>query len=304
VSTGLLHLLSARTKRAGGPLLNLKVAKYITLKLNEWCTHNNITFSVSIVTNGVLLDMRVYEFLKSFNLSSIQVTIDGPAEVHNKRRMFKNGSGTFDVIIDNIAKISRDYKIGVRINVDKNNLKFIPETLDVLKTVLYNFSVSFGHVHSSNDTFKGYANLCIPTDQFSKIHLKLVKLALSKGVEIDLNSLLKPNIDGCADYHESAFVIDPRGDLYKCWEVVGNSKAKVGSKFDDSFNYNYFKWVNHSPLKVEKCRKCEILPLCGGGCVGLGSFSNPYCYPDREKVKELVKLLVKNKYEAIIDQKE
>jgi uncharacterized protein len=76
----------------------------------------------------------------------------------------------------------------------------------------------------------------------------------------------------CAD-SRTAFVIDPEGNLYKCWNDIGNLKRSVGNiKENEKENKNskipslLFEYLLWSPFDNQECIGCEILPLCMGGC--------------------------------------
>ena len=71
----------------------------------------------------------------------------------------------------------------------------------------------------------------------------------------------------CSDYVNS-YVIDVNGDLYKCWNNVGDKNEKCGSIFDQDFyiSQNFLNWIEWNPLTVTKCKECKVLPICMGGC--------------------------------------
>lgn len=52
----------------------------------------------SITTNGTLLTDEILSVLREFSIS-ITVSLDGPRETHNKIRVFRDGSGSFDAAI-------------------------------------------------------------------------------------------------------------------------------------------------------------------------------------------------------------
>jgi uncharacterized protein len=62
-------------------------------------------------------------------------------------------------------------------------------------------------------------------------------------------------------------VVGARGELYKCWDSVGNSGEVVGhlrswKDLDD----RAVKWLRYDPFADEDCRSCIALPGCMGGC--------------------------------------
>lgn len=84
------------------------------------------------------------------------------------------------------------------------------------------------------------------------------------------------------------YILDPCGDIYACWELVGQDQYIVGNYkdrviFDDEA---LGKWVGKNISKVDACSKCKYAFFCGGGCMagalreGRG-YNSPHCdgYP-------------------------
>ena len=120
------------------------------------------------------------------------------------------------------------------------------------------------------------------------------------GLDVGLEHILKSRPGGCGAYSDNSFVIDPFGDIYKCWEEVGIKDKAIGNIHSEYFNYNYFKWVGYNPLLIDKCSKCRLIALCGGGCVSYGSHKDPYCYPVQKFLLELVKIYVEKNFKDCI----
>ena len=71
-------------------------------------------------------------FLKEQNVTHAQVTVDGPPDIHNKRRCLPDGSDTFFKILKNISEASDFIRISIRVNIDKTNLTRADEILEYL----------------------------------------------------------------------------------------------------------------------------------------------------------------------------
>jgi len=84
----------------GEPLLNASAIRYITKYFKENYPHIRIL----LVTSLVKLTQEMLDFIVSNNIY-LQVSLDGPRDVHNKYRMFKDGSGTFDTVYKNLFRI-------------------------------------------------------------------------------------------------------------------------------------------------------------------------------------------------------
>jgi len=82
----------------GEPLLELNTIINLSKRFLALCRRHNVTYKAGITTNGTLLTPAIARKLKNLGVFKAQVTIDGPPDVHNKRRPFKGGRGSFDAI--------------------------------------------------------------------------------------------------------------------------------------------------------------------------------------------------------------
>lgn len=86
----------------GEPLIYEKQA----LEFLEFAKQDSIKYGyelkTSIVTNGSLLNEYNLSKLLEYGLFSLQITLDGGEETHNKTRCFKDGRPSFDLLIEKI----------------------------------------------------------------------------------------------------------------------------------------------------------------------------------------------------------
>ena len=62
-------------------------------------------------------------------------------------------------------------------------------------------------------------------------------------------------------------VVGSRGELYKCWDSVGDQSEVIGDIRDRaSPNSRLAKWLSYDPFQNQECRGCIALPVCMGGC--------------------------------------
>ena len=83
-----------------------------------------------MITNGYLLDRTTAAELSRLSPSwTVQITLDGPQDVHGSRRRLHDGGRTYERIVQNIRSLDPDvFTVKIRINVDRNNLGEIDET--------------------------------------------------------------------------------------------------------------------------------------------------------------------------------
>lgn len=85
----------------GEPLLNFKLIKKMVKHAN-YISSGKIRFSFT--TNGISLSREKFDFLVEHDFK-ITVSVDGPKEIHDKRRVLKNGKGTFEIIESNLKEL-------------------------------------------------------------------------------------------------------------------------------------------------------------------------------------------------------
>jgi len=238
----------------GEPLLATDVIKNLSyaFKREGFTLHNN-----SIITNGYLLTEENARMLSEIaGVTTVQITLDGPKEVHDKRRVLEGGQGTYDVIMQNIKNNAHFFQqITVRINADKSNIHDVAKLVEEIKRECppnvqpYLSLVRADNGETSEDYFsdKEYA------DAFMEY------LYIS-------NPLPRPFF-GCTATMENGWGIDPEGNLYKCWEETGNTKLAIGNVFEGVTDYKrYTEWLNYGvDAFPEQCKACAVLPTCGAG---------------------------------------
>jgi len=273
----------------GEPLLNKKVILYMLPQLYQLSKEKNIAFDNQIVTNGVLLGKETASFLSRYNLSRVQITLDGSKKVHDQRRIKKNGRGTFDQIFQNVLDILNNgevRKISLRVNFDKHNIDSIPGLLDLLikHKLQEKIEISFGIITSticgdSKKKTKVYIDKYgfDDTENIEK-YLWLYKKAKERGFIIPNEFMLGP---WCSARDVHSVVIEPDGSLVKCFSGVGRKEFIFGN-IDSTFNCDDCRFTDFRYL--ERClqQKCPYLPICGGGCrfeafVHIGDFRKTYC---------------------------
>lgn len=253
----------------GEPLLAVDIISSLSHRLISLCEAQNVSYTASIVTNGVFLTREVAEQLRSLKVLRAQVTLDGMAEYHNKRRVLKNGGDSFNIIINNIDACYDLLDINVRVNVDEGNIGNIEEFLSFLldeKGWKKNPSVYLAPVEKYTDA--EYFEHTKNADLSRFFHYDSGLLERTCGLENDKpNPRLYPHRRSyfCQAAVSNSYVVDPDGYLYKCWNVIGNKQMAIGTLANnDNLNMEGLKWLSYKP--GDECYACPYLPICLGGC--------------------------------------
>src|SRR5262249_33060799 len=127
---------SVRVSWFGGePLMALRVIRQLSAQFVTAADKADVAYAATMATNGSLLSKRTLQLLvHECRLASMDVTIDGPEEIHNLRRAKRNGIGSFHHTIAVLAEAIHDHlvpelTVAIRVNVDLRSREHVPTLL-------------------------------------------------------------------------------------------------------------------------------------------------------------------------------
>lgn len=251
----------------GEPLLYFDKIKNLNAKIESL----GKDYSSFIVTNGYLLTPEVIAQLDNLKITNMQITLDGKKETHDSRRYLIGGGPTFDKIIGNIDNLmASDWKgiLRIRVNVDPSNRQeyayvhnFIRERYP--QHFEKRVTVYPGFVHS--EAVNPDTSCFFDSNDKGKF---LADVYQEYGINA-LSAFPYMVMGGCTMTKRNAYVVGPEGELYKCWDDVGNPDFEIGS-IDSFLNWNMplvaESMIGASFLEDEACQECFYFPICDGGC--------------------------------------
>lgn len=250
-----------------------------------------------MVTNGYLFDKKTCEFFKQFPLNYIQITIDGLEETHNINRIHKSGIPTFKTIIDNIDIIVNELPntyVGVRMNIHNGNKNQYHLLYKQLKSrwAGKNCGIYPAFVLPQGENC---SVSCLNPSQKAKFYIDLYENYNIK----DLDFMPSSKIGSCSAIYENHYIIDPSGVLYKCWADLNYKERAIGDLISGIQKWDFIGeyTVGSDKFTDTKCLKCNIFPICDGGCnrfrVDHKLYDKNYnvCPVDREGLEKYLDIL-------------
>lgn len=222
-----------------------------------------------MVSNGYLLTPEVAEYMAKHGLQSVQITLDGPEEMHNRTRCLKgNGNDTFERIlknIDSLLKHQPQIKVSVRVNVDKANADaFFPLYKDLAERWSdKNIYIYPGFIRQDTPDGQNLCSRCITVDDGPEFFSMLS----NQGANLKYHTKMMDK--GCMANQINSYIVGPRGEIYKCWNDVSNPKRIVGyihRKQLSNSNLLYKYMTETSPFDDPACQQCDVMTICSGGC--------------------------------------
>ena len=252
------------------------------------------------VSNATELDAYT-DLLGPQGIAQVQITLDGPPDEHDRRRIRPDGSGSYAQIAPNIDRcLSLGVRVSIRVNLDPANIADAPRLADEI--------VARGWDRSAG--FSVYTAPIVPNDHVP-VEKTFDRWKLDQ--EIDALRLQHPAMrvigrpdDGMQAWarrlfdqrqnlpslktafcsaHTGMYIFDIFGDIYACWERTGDARIRIGRVLDDGnveLNALAKTWRARTPASNPTCRKCRYAFQCGGGCAVLaegqtGKFFANYC---------------------------
>lgn len=287
----------------GEPLMGYAVLRELSGSFTASTDTAGIGYTAKLVTNGALLDARKLRVLhQQCRVSTIEVTLDGPAQTHDASRPLSRGGGSFHHITAVIAAALDTVDLDglrflIRSNVGTHNAGLAePFAASLAQAGLAHERVTCypAPIHPwGNDV----TALAVSRRELAEVELAWFVAYRRHGLRFPLLPAA-PRRVVCAAVTRHTEVVAPDGRIYSCTEqplVPGLDEGHVGhigtldpavprpdGAFDD--------WYDAMAAGETGCRECAILPVCGGACPKLWREGSPPCPPLRDNVRQRLDL--------------
>jgi uncharacterized protein len=232
----------------------------------------------SLQTNGTLLDSTWVHQLKRMDYN-VCLSLDGPPEIHDARRVTKGGAGTYANVIKAVeAMKAADCRVALMAVIT-------PEALSRGREIYRHFRdlgctwmdlmyPMCNRIHSTLDQE-------INPRMWGQFYCDL----FDAWVEEDNPSiyvrqlhdwcmlLLGGKTDMCTSQSDCSYVltVDTDGNVYVCDDVLPYYNSRLGNISNDTLldlaeNETLKKLADPSFLYGDECRDCYYFPACKGGC--------------------------------------
>jgi len=274
----------------GEPLLYFHTIKYLTEEIKKY--DNNYQFS--IITNGTLLNREAIDYIIKNNIN-VTISLDGPADIHNKLRRYLNNKNTFEDIIKNIYIGNKNYKLNYKIECT-----FTTKHLDC--------GYSYSDVIKYLSKYTEYPIILnnVINNQCLKLGTDIILDNMKSAIDVFFVNLMKDNVK-CSDYYiiplkaikmvvrklssshycaanRNQITLMPDGYLYPCYMFYNIDKMKIANALDEDVAKKYYEFIYKNYLKDKKndneCTNCWVYPFCSF-CLG-----SKYINADVEKDKQ------------------
>lgn len=264
------------------------ICKDLIKKVVDFIKELSINYSISILTNGSLLDESFLKYIKKEDISLV-VSLDGPTLIQN---MYRTGGNTVlhDKILNNIVlAVSMKVKISINSVLNSENIGHLKDMVDFcIENRINDFSLlpisnvgraqgNFNHAISNIQLFEAIKEL---TNYLIKVNQKKDEVKVyERNIDLQIKKLIDPKpCPGCASSPCGAgttmLALDVNGDIYPCDQFIGDKRFVIGNAESEAFEKDFVNSMGVYMLafnnkdRSPSCNICENNIYCSGGCLG------------------------------------
>lgn len=256
----------------GEPLLAIDAIEEICDRLSSL----NINFTIN--TNLTVLNDKIIKVINKYNIDVV-AKIDGPKEVHDKDRLYKeNGLGSYDTICKNAILLKNNTNALNTIVAKYTSDTAKKYTMKEISEFLYNkFKVKNISIGNVDNSYINFSNMYSLKQEVENLFDNIIN---GKYVDLSYNSIpfttffSKCHANNFCTSGITSILIMPNGDMWPCKAFVGNKEFYMGTLNCDYNDLNLIKFVDIRQMmsKIEKsefetCNKCIAKFWCVK-CIG------------------------------------
>lgn len=271
----------------GEPLINIDFINQICCYAFDKFKALKIVPEIHFATNLTVLGHKQIDFMKKFK-PFVQVSLDGPKEIHDEHRSFYSGKGSYDTIVKNLDILKKeDIKIETISSViTSKSVNYMPEIAQFILDLGYT-RMTLQPMHcigrASNDLnlacnsdiyvnklFETMSNVILPFWIRTKHQVYIRHLGILFAY------LLEPwrsyMCQRCPCGNSSSIIsTDAKGDVYGCNQAPFNEDTVLGNIRQVNFlqcmeSANAKKILDRQIENIKECRTCIFRSYCQGGC--------------------------------------
>jgi len=303
----------------GEPTMNWEVVKQLTAYGRSIEKKHNKRFRFTLTTNGVLLNDEIANFANK-EMSNVVLSIDGRKKTHDFMRPFRNGAGSYDLIVPKYVKLANqrnqmDYY--VRGTFTAYNKDFSKDVLHLADLGFKQISAEPVVCENKEDYALHEEDLPQLFEEYDKLAREMVKRHKEGNgfnffhfmLDLSGGPCVAKRLVGCGSGTEY-LAVTPWGDIYPCHQFVGQEEFIMGTVFEGITHPEIterFKVCN--VYAKPNCQNCFAKYYCSGGCAAnaynfTGDLNGQYkigCELEKKRVE--CSIMLKAAYADIDEEK-
>ncbi len=235
-------------------------------------------------TNLTLINREYIDLFKQYDVH-VGFSLDGFKQINDSQRIFADGRGSFDVIMEKLCLCRENgLNLGCIVVGSKKHIGHIPELYEFMAE--NNMSFKFNPLFTSGEAERNADEYSVTPKEYADMAIELFdlwfndtehKVTETNFVEIASNIATK-RTSGCMfgrNCQDNFLAITPTGDVMPCGRFCDNDTKQYsyGNLREESLENILAKvktteiYKRYTYIENSDCSKCKFFEICHGGCL-------------------------------------
>ena len=263
------------TFAGGEPLLNIGAVEAAVTHARRRQRERAGGLDLRILTNGTVMSQRILQLISEQEIF-LQISLDGPPEVHDQLRFTRQGKGSSAKILETIEFLEQNgfSRFRVRATLSRHNANVGKIAEFYSSRGIRDFSIQ-PVMCGSGEPFRledaeiasiaaYYRDLAaaVPTSSTEREQPALSGDIQALLAKLTIGLKTKRHCGAGTDM----LVVTPPGELYPCPALVGHARYRIGDMHGGNTESFQGAFCNLPVDAKSGCQACWARNLCGGGC--------------------------------------
>ncbi len=259
----------------GEPLLEPDLVELVASETRDRSERTGKPARLAMTTNGTLLDDRRLDLIERYGID-LTVSLDGDRQAHDAARVFPDGKGSWQEVVDGLGRAARRFgRVNTASVIHPRNLERLPLSFDFIASLgVKRIVLAFDHAAEWDDAAieRLQEALALVADRVVE-HYRAGNDFAIHPFHAKIAGRLKGGYaagDRC-DFGCAEIAVAPSGNLYPCDRLIGEDGSEqrdvVVGHVDSGVNTRRVQALRQAKDRVKAdCRGCAFIDRCIWWC--------------------------------------
>ena len=259
----------------GEPLLNLPLIRTVLEYATERADALGKAVRFSVSTNGLLLSQEFLALAQDYAMD-LQVSLDGPPEVHDRYRPLPGDRPSYHQVLENLARQPKPFPVNISVRATLHR-----GSADILRLVRHFREIGFRSIlvapaHGTGEWSlqpEDWGKLAESLEETARFYLESIRAGdffyFPPLAGVNLTYAPEQLRHWACGAGRQYLCAHTDGKVYLCHGLVGISHFCLGD-VDEGIRSDLMRRIAemHAGAR-DSCRECWARYFCGGGCLAL-----------------------------------
>ncbi|MCC2278682.1 radical SAM protein [Streptomyces sp. ET3-23] len=282
------------------PMIGYPMILDLSARFTAAAQDRGVGYVSRMVTNGTLLTPEKLRVLRQeCHVTRYDITLDGPARIHDAHRPLRNGRRSFDRITRLLLEALQDDALAdvgfvLRTNIDVANADWVTEYLDTMAELGFADGRVFFNLAPVYSWGNDVSRIELDRRHYAQREVEWMRHMHELGLHF-VALPTEPEHVLCAAVSQSVEIHSSSGAMFSCSEypLVPQQEATGGLGSIETIPVHAIRplgpfddWHDAVAAGETPCHTCYFFPVCGGACPKQWREGNTPCPPYKFTLQE------------------